>query len=242
MKNILFFIIALCLFACEQSTSQSAKQAETVKKLDINAFEQQLKQYKNKADFQLVDVRTSEEYTANHLQGALNIDYNSEEFSQMAVSLDKSKPVLIYCLSGGRSAKAAKALENMGFKEIYDMQGGMSAWKGNNKPYEAVIKKKGMSEADFKQVLATDKLVLVDFNAKWCAPCQKMLPMVTALAEKHKDKIILLKVDYDENEDLVKALNVSEIPLLLFYKKGSIVWQKIGLTEQNELEKIITNN
>jgi thioredoxin 1 len=99
-----------------------------------------------------------------------------------------------------------------------------------------------MSEADFKQILATDKLVLVDFNAKWCAPCQKMLPMVTALAETHKEKMTLLKIDYDDNEDIVKALNVSEIPLLLIYKNGKVIWQKIGLTEQSELEKIIATN
>jgi thioredoxin 1 len=238
MRNILFVFTTLFFFACESGQSQN----QGVKKLDVNAFEQQLKQYKSKLDFQLVDVRTPEEYNANHLAGALNIDYNGEAFEQMLQSLDKNKPVLVYCLVGGRSGKAAKALESKGFKEIYDMQGGMSAWKGSNKPYEALIKKKGISEVEFKQMLATDKLVLVDFNAKWCAPCQKMLPMVTALAEQHKDKISLLKIDYDENEDIVKALNVSEIPLLLFYKNGNIIWQKTGLTEQSELEKIIANH
>lgn len=236
MKNLLLLLTTLFFLACESGTSQG------IKKLDINSFEQQMKQYKSKTDFQLVDVRTPEEYAANHLQGALNIDYNGDEFEQMIQSLDKNKPVLVYCLSGGRSGNAAKALESKGFKEIYDMKGGMSAWKGSNKPYEAIVKKKGMSEADFKQFLTTDKLVLVDFNAKWCAPCQKMLPMVTALAETHKEKMLLLKVDYDENEDIVKALNVSEIPLLLIYKNGKVIWQKTGLTAQSELENVIKNN
>ena len=129
-----------------------------------------------------------------------------------------------------------------GFKEIYEMKGGMSAWKASNKPYEAVIKKSGMSMADFSKLLATEKLVLVDFNAKWCAPCQKMLPMVTDLSKTYKDKLILLKIDYDENEDLVKGLKVSEIPLLLIYKNGKVIWQKTGLTEKSELEKIIGAN
>lgn len=232
MFVILFFA------ACEPTTSQSTQKIE-IQKLEINAFEKQITTSPN---IQLVDVRSPEEYSANHLKGALNIDYNGDEFEKMIQSLDKNKPTFVYCLSGGRSTSAAKILVAKGFSEIYEMKGGMAAWKASNKPYETIIKKPGMREADFKAQLSTDKLVLVDFNAKWCAPCQKMLPMVTQLAETYKDRLILIKVDYDENEELVKALNVSEIPLLLIYKNEQVIWQKIGLTERSELEKIISEN
>ncbi len=238
MKYFNLVFVILFLTACESGTSQST-QKSVAKKLEINDFEKQMASVSN---IQLVDVRSPEEYSANHLAGALNIDYNGDAFETMLLSLDKNKPTFVYCLSGGRSASAAKALINKGFKEIYDMKGGMVAWKAGNKSYEAITKKAGMSQADFEAQLATDKLVLVDFNAKWCAPCQKMLPMVTKLAETYKDKLVLMKIDFDENEDLVKALNVSEIPLLLIYKNGKVIWQKIGLTEQSELEKIIGEN
>jgi len=230
-----FFSLFIVLFfaACQSGTSQNTK------KLEVDAFEKQLATSTN---FQLVDVRTADEYKANHLKGALNIDYTSDNFEKFIQSLDKNKPTFVYCLSGGRSASAAKVLAQKGFKEIYEMKGGMGAWKASNKPYEAIIKKAGMSMDDFNKVLATQKLVLVDFNAKWCAPCQKMLPMVTELSQTYKDKLILLKIDYDENEDLVKGLKVSEIPLLLIYKNGKVIWQKIGLTEKSELEKIIGAN
>ncbi len=233
MKYFFSLFIVLFFAACQSGSSQNTT------KLEINAFEKQLATSTN---FQLVDVRTAEEYKANHLKGALNIDYTGENFEKFIQSLDKNKPTFVYCLSGGRSASAAKEMVKRGFKEIYEMKGGMSAWKASNKPYEAVIKKAGMSMADFNKILDTKKLVLVDFNAKWCAPCQKMLPMVTDLAKTHKDKLSLLKIDYDENEDLVKGLKVSEIPLLLIYKNGKIIWQKIGLTEKSELEKIIAAN
>ncbi len=233
MKNLAFLVLTIFLFACESGNGQQ------INKLDVNEFEQKLSKT---ANAQLLDVRTPEEYKANHLKSALNVDYSDDKFELMIESLDKSKPVFVYCLSGGRSAAAAKILLAKGFQEVYDMKGGMSAWKGSNKPYESLVKKQGMSIEDFNKQLATDKLVLVDFNAKWCAPCQKMLPMVTALAETHKEKMTLLKIDYDENEAVVKALNVNEIPLLLIYKNGKVIWQKTGLTEKAELEKIIATN
>ncbi len=233
MKNLIFLLLASFIFACESGNGQN------VNKLEVNEFEKKLV---NSSNAQILDVRTPEEFKANHLKNALNADYNGDDFENMIESLDKQKPIFVYCLSGGRSSSAAKILLAKGFVEVYDMKGGMAAWKANNKPYESLIKKQGMSIEDFNKQIATDKLVLVDFNAKWCAPCQKMLPMVTALAETHQDKLTLLKIDFDANEDLVKALKVNEIPLLLIYKKGEIIWQKTGLTEKSELEKVIAEN
>lgn len=80
-------------------------------------------------DIQLVDVRTPEEYTGGHIANSQNIDYNSPTFDSEIEKLDKSKPVIIYCKSGGRSAKCAKKLEDAGFVKIYDLNGGISEWK-----------------------------------------------------------------------------------------------------------------
>src|SRR6187551_1505653 len=66
-------------------------------------------------DEQLIDVRTSGEYASGHLEGAKNIDWNGENFSAEAASLDKTKPVMVYCLSGGRSTEAATWLKKEGF-------------------------------------------------------------------------------------------------------------------------------
>ncbi|HUH51759.1 MAG TPA: rhodanese-like domain-containing protein [Flavobacterium sp.] len=81
-------------------------------------------------DVQIVDVRTAEEFAEGHLKGAKNFNIQNEDFELMTQDLDKEKPVYIYCRSGMRSAKAGKALEEMGFKEIYDLKGGILAWKG----------------------------------------------------------------------------------------------------------------
>ena len=78
---------------------------------------------------QLVDVRTEEEYNVSHLEDAQNICVTSGDFKKKVEKLDKNKPVYVYCKKGGRSAKAASILKEMGFTKVYDLQGGMTSWQ-----------------------------------------------------------------------------------------------------------------
>jgi phage shock protein E len=79
---------------------------------------------------QLVDVRTEEEWNEGHIDGAVRVDYLEKGFAEKVVkAVDPKKPVLIYCRSGGRSAKAAKVMEKLGFVEVKDLDGGITAWK-----------------------------------------------------------------------------------------------------------------
>jgi rhodanese-related sulfurtransferase len=73
---------------------------------------------------QLIDVRTESEYAGGHIGEALNIDYYLDDFKAQLSKLDRKKPVLVYCQSGGRSGKAAAELNSMGFKAVYDLKGG----------------------------------------------------------------------------------------------------------------------
>ncbi len=83
-----------------------------------------------KEDFmQFIDVRTSKEFKKEHIIGAQNIDYLSINFDSEIQKLDKTKPVILYCRSGKRSAKSSKKLLKAGFTEIYDLEGGIMNWK-----------------------------------------------------------------------------------------------------------------
>ncbi|MDN3492584.1 rhodanese-like domain-containing protein [Winogradskyella bathintestinalis] len=84
-------------------------------------------------DVQLVDVRTPEEHKELHIVSAQNIDFMSPTFDDDISKLDKKKPVILYCKSGGRSAKCAKKMKDAGFEKIYDLQGGISKWKHSDK-------------------------------------------------------------------------------------------------------------
>lgn len=80
-------------------------------------------------DVQLVDVRTKEEYENGFIENAQNIDFNSPTFDEDISKLDKSKPVILYCKTGGRSAKCSKKLLEAGFVQIYDLDGGITQWE-----------------------------------------------------------------------------------------------------------------
>jgi len=67
---------------------------------------------------------------------AVNMDVTSDDFESKIATLDKEKPVMVYCKSGGRSAKAASILKENGFKQVYDLDGGMIGWNDANKPVE----------------------------------------------------------------------------------------------------------
>ncbi len=86
---------------------------------------------------QLLDVRTQEEWDEGHLKGAKMVTVTEKDFLEKAkATLDPKKPVLVYCRSGGRSAKAVKQLREAGFTTVYDMDGGITAWQKAGKPVE----------------------------------------------------------------------------------------------------------
>ena len=80
-------------------------------------------------DVQLVDVRSAEEFAIEHIPNAQNIDFRSPTFETDITKLDKSKPVVLYCKSGGRSSKCVKKMKEAGFEKIYELDGGISKWK-----------------------------------------------------------------------------------------------------------------
>jgi rhodanese-related sulfurtransferase len=81
-------------------------------------------------DVQFVDVRSEEERKkSGYIEGSQNIDFNSPTFDEDINKLDKSKPVILYCKTGGRSAKCAQKLKDAGFVKIYDLKGGITQWQ-----------------------------------------------------------------------------------------------------------------
>ncbi len=82
----------------------------------------------------LLDVRTDAEFASGHLKGATQIDFYRDDFEEAIAALDKNQPVFVYCRSGNRSGKAAKQMKAMGFKEVYNLEGGIGAWSRRNQP------------------------------------------------------------------------------------------------------------
>jgi rhodanese-related sulfurtransferase len=77
----------------------------------------------------LIDIRTPKEFDQGNIKGSKNINFFDSNFEAQMLQLDKEKPLYIYCRSGARSAKASKQLKEMGFQEIYDINGGFLNWE-----------------------------------------------------------------------------------------------------------------
>lgn len=83
---------------------------------------------------QLLDVRTAGEFQGGHLADARNYDWTNGELKSAVPNLDKTKPVLLYCASGRRSAAAREYLLEQGFTDVVDMAGGIGAWTNAGRP------------------------------------------------------------------------------------------------------------
>ncbi|MCU0393544.1 MAG: rhodanese-like domain-containing protein [Thermoflexibacter sp.] len=122
MRKFYFFFIILFTFVACNSEEHTEEQSN----LNPQKFQKFLME---NPDVQLLDVRTPEEFAEGKLDGAVNIDISSNEFESQVESLDKSKPVAVYCYKGKRSEKAAKILKEKGFKLVYNLEGGLSSWQ-----------------------------------------------------------------------------------------------------------------
>lgn len=229
--TVLFFLTSNFMVSC-QSAAQS-----TVEHVDALSFRKLLTE---NPQAQLLDVRTPGEYVKEHLSDAKNIDWRGRSFVSEVDNLSKDKPVYLYCLSGGRSASAANKLTSLGFKKVYNLKGGILAWKKAELPLEAgknTSSKTGISSADFKAETTSELPVLVNFYAPWCGPCRKMAPMLEKLDSELGDSYKFVKLNADDNDALMKELEVHEIPTFLIYRDGQIIWRHIGLVEKDVLLK-----
>lgn len=120
MKNYIY----LLLFFLTVSVCSCAEKNSIIEKLDGIQFEKKFNE-NTEYPYNLIDVRTPEEFSSGRYSGAVNINFYDENFKIQLEMLDKSIPLFIYCRSGSRSARAAQTAYEAGFSEIYELKGGI---------------------------------------------------------------------------------------------------------------------
>jgi thioredoxin 1 len=91
----------------------------------------------------------------------------------------------------------------------------------------------------FGSIINGDTPVLVDFFAEWCGPCKMMSPILSQVHTQMGDKVRIIKIDIDKNQQLASELNVSSVPTIALFHKGQIKWRQAGLQPANILVEII---
>ncbi len=85
-----------------------------------------------------------------------------------------------------------------------------------------------ITDANFEEIIASDKPILVDFWAEWCGPCRMIGPIVEELANEYEGKAVIAKVDVDSNPNVSAKFGIRSIPTLLVFKGGEIVDKQVG--------------
>ncbi|KAA6301968.1 MAG: Thioredoxin C-1 [Candidatus Ordinivivax streblomastigis] len=93
-----------------------------------------------------------------------------------------------------------------------------------------------ITDANFKELLTSGKPLVVDFWAEWCGPCKMISPYVDELAAEYDDRVIIGKVNVDENENLPTEYGIRNIPTLLFFKDGELVDKHVGAATKDALD------
>ncbi len=91
----------------------------------------------------------------------------------------------------------------------------------------------------FADLTNTDKPVLVDFYADWCAPCRAMKPVLEDLKAQMGEELSIFKIDVDKNQSIAERYAIRSIPTLILFKNGEPVWRKSGMASLVELKKAV---
>ena len=121
------FLAAMMMVSCSNGQNQT-NDGTIAENVNVEEFSKRLE------GAQLLDVRTPDEWNEGIIEGAIMANFYEDDFESQLAKLDKEKPVAVYCKSGGRSGQAMERMNELGFKEVYNLKGGISAWNSAKKP------------------------------------------------------------------------------------------------------------
>jgi thioredoxin len=206
--------------------------------LSIKEFADKIYQAKHP---QILDARSPEEFSNNRIKGAVNADLaDSIGLKKLIAQLDPNNPTFTYSINSGRSVILANKLRALGFKQVYALPGGLANWVGAGYPLES-SGKKGLSLTgkQFKQLTTSNELVLVDFGSKYCGGCRKLVPVLDSLEHTYSKSVKFVRIELDDNTEVIKEQKIEALPRLILYKNGENVWKNEGFISSSAVAQVI---
>ncbi len=170
----------------------------------------------------VVDVRTPREYQKGHLDGALNVDWKSPNFTEKILNVSNHKPIVVYGHSGQRSQSAMFHMVTLGFTEIFDMKDGILAWvQSGNKTskYEKLQDPLHLSVKSFKNTILANEGTLIDVRTS------------SEYDSYHIQGAKLIDVKSDDFESKISKLD-KQVPLVMYCRSGARSLKAARIAEQ----------
>jgi len=98
---------------------------------------------------------------------------------------------------------------------------------------------KNKKMSNFNDIINSEKPVLVDFFATWCGPCQMLLPVLNQVKDSLQDRITIIKIDVDKNQELAQKHQVRGVPTMMLFQNGKQLWRQSGVLTKEEIINVI---
>ena len=100
---------------------------------------------------------------------------------------------------------------------------------------------KRIKMSNFNNIIQSEKPVLIDFFATWCGPCKALSPILKEVKDSLGDRISIIKIDVDKNQEVASKYQVRGVPTMILFKKGQQLWRQSGVLSKEEIIKTINN-
>jgi len=97
-------------------------------------------------------------------------------------------------------------------------------------------------KANFDSIINENKPVVVDFHALWCGPCKVQSPILKDVASELGDRVRVIKIDVDQNNEIASRYQIQSVPTLMIFKNGNLLWKHSGVVSKNQLVSVLKQN